>query len=110
MLKNQEKFRDKRKIKEKFDIPLATQKFVLQMSMAQWDGQWYLKSKKKYGIKEANKLNQNVVFSMGKIEARHILNALGIKVGTVNSMAKIFKIFNTFMDLLIPKVMRELLL
>lgn len=106
MLENQNKVRDKRKIKEKYEIPLATQKFILQMSMAQWDGQWYLKSKKRYGIKEANELNQNIVFSMGKIEARHILNALGIKVGTVNSMAEIFKLFNTFMDLLIPKVMK----
>lgn len=106
MIENQEKVRNKRKIKEKYDIPLATQKFILQMTMAQWDGQWYLKSKKRYGINEANELNQNIVFSMGKIEARHILNALGIKDGTVNSMAKIFKIFNTFMDLLIPKVMK----
>ena len=106
MVENQENVRCKNKIKEKFDIPLATQKFILQMSMAQWDGQWYLKSKKKYGIKEANELNQNIVFSMGKIEARHVLNALGIMVGTINSMTKVFKIFNTFMDLLIPKVMK----
>lgn len=106
VVKNQYEKSSTRVIKEKYKIPLETQRFVLQMVMAQWDGQWYLKSKKKYGIKEANELNQNIVFSMGKIEARHVLNALGITVGTVNSMAKVFKIFNTFMDLLIPKVMK----
>lgn len=105
-VKNQDKNSSTGVIKEKYEIPLETQRFLLQICMAQWDGQWYLKSKKKYGIKEANKLNQNVVFSMGKIEARHILNALGIRIGTINSMTKVFKIFNTFMDLLIPKVMK----
>ena len=106
VVKNQYEKSSTRVIKEKYEIPLETQRFVLQMVMAQWDGQWYLKSKKRYGIKEANELNQSIVFSMGKIEARHILNALGIKDGTVNSMAEIFKLFNTFMDLLIPKVMK----
>ena len=105
MLENQEEVRNKRKIKEKYDIPLATQKFILQMSMAQWDGQWYLKSKKRYGIEEANELNQRIAFSIGKIEVQHILNALGINKGDIKTVAEMFKMMNTIMDVLIPKVM-----
>ncbi|UCD00592.1 MAG: hypothetical protein JSV23_06795 [Promethearchaeota archaeon] len=92
--------------KEKYNIPLETQKFILQMCWAQHDGQWFLKSKRKYGINEANQLNQMVVSSIGKIEARHILNALGIKRASINSIPEIFKIMNTFMDVIIPKVMK----
>jgi len=93
-------------LKDKYFIPLETQKFILQMCWAQHDGQWFLKSKKKYGIKEANQLNQIVVFSMGKIEARHILNTLGIKKRSVNTISELFKIINTFMDVIIPRVMK----
>ena len=93
-------------IKEKYDINLNTQKFILQMCMAQWDGQWFLKSKRKYGMKEANELNNRVIFSMGKIEARHILSALGIKRGSIKSIPEMIKIINTFMDVIIPKVMK----
>jgi hypothetical protein len=92
--------------KEKYDIPLETQKFILQMCWAQHDGQWFLKSKKKYGIKEANQLNQQVVSSMGKIEARHILSALGIKKGAIKTIPEIIKLMNTLMDVIIPKVMK----
>ena len=92
--------------KEKYNIPLETQKFILQMCWAQHDGQWFLKSKKNYGIKEANQLNQQVVSSMGKIEARHILSALGIKKGTVKTIPELMKIMNTFMEVIIPKVMK----
>jgi hypothetical protein len=74
--------------------------------MAQWDGQWYLKSKNKYGFEEANKLNQKVVFSIGKIEVRHILSALGIKKGDIKTVSEMFKVMNTIMDVLIPKVMK----
>jgi len=94
------------RIKGKYEIPLATQKFILQMCMAQWDGQWYLKSKKRCGIEDANELNQRVVFSIGKIEAQHILNSLGIKRGDINTVSEMFKMMNTFMDVLIPKVMK----
>ncbi|MFX1258141.1 MAG: hypothetical protein ACFFAN_09795 [Promethearchaeota archaeon] len=106
MLENQEEVESKKRIKEKHEIPLETQKFILQMCMAQWDGQWFLKSKKRYGIKEANELNQNIAFSIGKIEVRHILNALGIKKGTIKIVPEMFKIMNTIMDVLIPKVMK----
>ena len=95
-----------KELKEKYNIPLETQKFILQMCWAQHDGQWFLKSKKKYGMKEANELNQMVVFSMGKVESRHILNALGIKRGNIKSIPEIFKIMNTFMDVIIPKIMK----
>ncbi len=93
-------------LKEKYKIPLETQKFILQMCWAQHDGQWFLKSKKEYGIEAANQLNQKVVFSMGKIEAKHILNALGIKKGTIKSISELFKLINTFMDVIIPKIMK----
>jgi len=93
-------------LKEKYNIPLKTQKFILQMCWAQHDGQWFLKSKKKYGIKEANQLNQQIAFSIGKIEARYVLNALGIKKGSINSIPEIFKIVNSLMDAIIPKVMK----
>ncbi|TFG07437.1 MAG: hypothetical protein EU539_05020 [Promethearchaeota archaeon] len=93
-------------IKNKYQIPLKTQKFILQMCMAQWDSQWYLKSKKRFGVKETNKLNQNVVFSIGKIEVRHILSALGIKKGDIRTVSEMFKIMNTIMDILIPKFMK----
>lgn len=76
------------------------------MGMAQWDGQWFLKSKKKIGIKQANELNQSVAFSFGKIETKHILNALGIRKGTVKTIPEVFKIMNTIMDVMIPKIMK----
>ncbi len=93
-------------LKDKHFIPLETQKFILQMCWAQHDGQWFLKAKKKYGMNEANQLNQEVISSIGKIEARHILNALGIKKGSINTIPEIFKIINTFMNVIIPKVMK----
>ena len=92
-------------IKEKYDINLATQKFILQICWAQHDGQWFLKSKRELGIQKANELNQNVIFSMGKIEAKHIMNALGVKKGTIKTIPEVFKMMNTFMDVIIPKVM-----
>ena len=93
-------------VKDKYNIPIETQKFIIQMCWAQHDGQWFLKSKKKYGIEEANQLNQKVILSMGKIEARHILNALGIKKGSIKTMPEIFKIMNTLMEVIIPKIMK----
>ncbi|MFX1277473.1 MAG: DUF6125 family protein [Promethearchaeota archaeon] len=76
------------------------------MCWAQHDGQWFLKSKKEYGIEEANQLNQKVVFSIGKIEAKHILSALSIKKGTIRSISELFKLINTFMEVIIPKIMK----
>lgn len=93
-------------LKEKYEIPLETQKFILQICWAHHDGQWFLKAKRNYGMKEANELNQKVVFSIGKVEARHILNALGIKRGSIESIPEIFKIMNTFMNVIIPKAMK----
>jgi hypothetical protein len=92
--------------KEKYNLSLDSQKFILQLCWAQHDGQWFLKTKKQFGIKEANLLNQKVVFSLGKIEAKHILNALKIKKGSVDSIPEIFKIINTIMDVIIPKIMK----
>ena len=100
------KVSEKKIKKEKYDINLNTQKFILQMCWAQHDGQWFLKSKRKYGMKEANELNNRVIFSMGKIEARHILSALGIKKGSIKSIPEMIKIINTFMDVIIPKIMK----
>ena len=93
-------------IKQKFDINLATQKFILQICWAQHDGQWFLKSKQELGIQKANDLNQKVIFSTGKIEAKHIMNALGVKKGTIKTIPEVFKIMNTFMDVFIPKIMK----
>ncbi len=93
-------------LKEKNKIPLETQKFLLQMCMAQWDAQWYLKSKKRFGIEIANELNKQVVSSFAKIEARHVLNALGIKKGSIKTIPEVFKIMNTIMDVIIPKIMK----
>ena len=93
-------------IKDKYDINLATQKFILQMCWAQHDGQWFLKSKRELGIEIANGLNQKVIFSMGKIEAKHIMNALGVKKGTIKTIPELFKMINTFMDVIIPKIMK----
>lgn len=94
------------KINDKYKLSLDTQKFLLQMCWAQHDAQWFLKSKEKYGIEEGNNLNQNVIKSMGKIEARHVLNALGIKKGSIKTMTEIFKIMNTIMDTYFPKLMK----
>ncbi|MFX1276429.1 MAG: hypothetical protein ACFFBP_15875 [Promethearchaeota archaeon] len=93
-------------LKDKYEISLETQKFILQMCMAQWDAQWFLKSIKKFGIDIANEMNQTVVSSFGKIEAKHILNALGIKKGTIKTIPEVFKIMNTIMDVIIPKIMK----
>ena len=96
----------KKGFKEKYDISLNTQKFILQMCWAQHDAQWFLKLKKDLGIKEANDLNKKVVISIGKIEARHILNALNIQKGTIKSIPEIFKLMNTFMEVIFPKIMK----
>ena len=93
-------------MKKKYELPLTTQKFIVQTCWAQHDGQWFLKSKKDIGIKEANELNQKVLMSMGKIEARHVLNALNIEKGSINSMSEVFKVMNTFMDVLFPGIMK----
>lgn len=95
-----------REIKDKYKMSLDTQKFILQMCWAQHDGQWFLKAKKEFGILEANQLNQRVLSSMGKIEARHVLTGLNIPQGTIKSISEIFKLMNTFMDLFIPKIMK----
>ena len=92
--------------KEKYNLSLDTQKFLLQMCWAQHDAQWFLKTKKRYGVKEGNEMNQKVLISMGKIEARHILSALDIEKGTVKTMPEIFKIMNTIMDAYFPKIMK----
>ena len=47
MQETQKEIKNKNRVKDKYEIPLSTQKFILQMCMAQWDGQWYLKSKNK---------------------------------------------------------------
>jgi hypothetical protein len=91
---------------DKFQIPLKTQKFILQMCWAQHDGQWFLKTKKEFGIEKANNLNKNVIRSMGKIEARHTMNALGIHKGDIKSIPECFRLLKTMMDVLIPKVMK----
>ena len=62
--------------------------------------------KQVFGIEKTNNLNRDVIRSMGKIEARHIMNSLGIHKGDIKSIPGIFKLFNTFMDVLIPKVMK----
>ncbi len=93
-------------INEKHNISLATQKFILQMCWAQHDSQWFLKSKHEIGIKKANELNQKVIHSMGRIEAKHIMNALGIRKGTIKSIPEAMKLMNTFMDLIIPIIMK----
>jgi hypothetical protein len=43
---------------------------------------------------------------MGKIEAKHIMNALGVKKETIKTIPEVFKIMNTFMDVIIPKIMK----
>ncbi len=94
------------KVKEKYSMTLDTQKFILQMCWAGHDAQWFLKAKEKYGIEEGNNLNQSVIHSMGKIEARHIMSGLGIRKGSLKTIPEIFKLMNTFMDVIIPKVMK----
>lgn len=93
-------------VKEKYKMSLETQKFILQMCWAQHDGQWFLKAKKEFGIQAANQLNQKVLLSMGKIEARHVLTGLNIQPGSIKSIVQIFKIMNTFMDLFFPEIMK----
>lgn len=96
----------KLKMKDKHEVSFGTQKFILQMCWAQHDAQWFLKTKKEFGIKEGNQLNQKVLFSMGKIEARNVMNALNIERGSITTMPGVFKIMNTFMDVLFPKIMK----
>lgn len=73
------------------------------MCWAQHDGQWFLKTSNKFGFKVANELNQKAIKSMGKIESRHIMNALGIKKGTIKSIHELLKFLNTGFDLGTPK-------
>lgn len=93
-------------VKDKYKLSLETQKFILQMCWAQHDSQYFLKAKKEFGIEAANQLNQKVIFSMGKIEARHVLTGLNIQPGSIKSIPQIFKVMNTLMDLITPNVMK----
>jgi len=97
---------NQKRIKEKYNISINTQKFILQMLWAQHDGQWYLKTKKELGYKIANDLNNKTLYSMGKIEARYILDALNIEKGSINTIPEILKIMNTIMDVCFPKIMK----
>ena len=92
--------------KEKYDLDSSNRMFILQMCWAQHDGQWFLKTKKYYGFEEANRLNQEVLFSMAKIEARYVINALNIKRESIKSIQEISKIIITLMDVLFPKIMK----
>ena len=92
-------------LRERYDIPTDVQRFILQVCWAQHDAQWFLKSKNKFGIERANELNQGVVFSMGKIEARHVLSALNIQKYSIKSIYEVFKIINTFMYVFFPGIM-----
>ena len=94
---------EKKKFKDKYELSLDSQKFILQMCWAQHDGQWFLKTTKKFGFEVANELNQTVIKSMGKITSRYILNALGIKKGELKSSYEISKFINTVLDLVHPK-------
>lgn len=58
------------------------------------------------GVDQGNQLNQEVVFSMGKIEARQVLNALNIEKEKIVSIADFMEIANTMMDVLFPPVMK----
>ncbi len=93
-------------ITDKHTLPLEMQKPILQMCWAQHDAQWFLKSKNEVGVDEANLLNRKVIYSMGKIEARHILNALNLAKGEVKSVQEIFKVMNTIMDVYFPNIMQ----
>jgi hypothetical protein len=96
----------KKKIRDKHKLSLDTQKFILQMCWAQHDAQWFLKCKSELGFKKANDLNQRTLLSMGKIEARHIMNSLNISKGDIKTMPEIFKLMNTIMDAYFPKIMK----
>ena len=92
--------------KDKHEINLSTQKFILQMCWAQHDGQWFLKTKRKDGTEVSNERNLEVIRSMSKIEAKHILNAIGYKKGVQYSIQELFKIINTILDVILPKIMK----
>ncbi len=92
--------------KEKYDLSPSNRIFILQMCWAQHDGQWFLKTSRKHDYKEANHLNQEVLFAIAKIEARYVLNALNIKRESIKSIQEISKIIITLMDVLFPKIMK----
>ena len=77
----------------RFEIPLEVQKFILQLCWARHDAQWFLKSKRYLGMEHANRLNQEVIFSMGKIEARQVLGALHVRKYSVRTIPDVFKIY-----------------
>lgn len=93
-------------VEERYDLSLEAQKLILQVCWAQHDAQWFLKTMKKHGSEEANRMNHEVIFSMGKIEARHAMNALNIKKDEIRSIPDIFKTMNTFMHIFFPAVMK----
>jgi hypothetical protein len=90
---------------ERYEIPMEAQKFILQLCWARHDAQWFLKSKRKFGVEHANGLNREVIFSMGKIEARHVLSALNIPKYEIKTIPDAFKLINTFMHVFVPEIM-----
>ncbi|MFX1397954.1 MAG: DUF6125 family protein [Promethearchaeota archaeon] len=89
-------------VKDKYELPFETQKFLLQVCWVQHDGQWFLKTKDKFGKDVVNEINLKTTNSIGKIEAKHVLNALNIKKGSIKNIPELFKTINTFMDIFIP--------
>jgi hypothetical protein len=76
------------------------------MCWAQHDAQWFLKSKKKFGIERANELNQEVILSMGRIEARYVLGALGLQREAIRSIPEAFKVMSALMHVVVPDIMK----
>ncbi len=84
---------------EIYRIPDAKKVKMLRKLALYWDGQWFLNSVQKFGLKEAIELNALVRTAFGRIEMRTMLQALGSK--RADDLADALRMIATHADLLL---------
>jgi hypothetical protein len=65
--------------------PAEKEKLLRDLWVAH-DGRWFLKTAEEYGFDSANKLNQAVIRSMGKKEARELMVRTGTQIAGVSDI------------------------
>ncbi len=62
-----------------YEIPLEKTLSFFISSWFQHDGQWFLKTMKRYGMKEGREINEAAIFSLGKIEIGRFGQLTGVE-------------------------------
>jgi len=71
--------------------PTEREKLLRDLWVAH-DGRWFLKTAEEYGFDTANRLNQTIIRSMGKKEAKELMTRTGTQIADVDDI-------KTFMEM-----------